>query len=109
MWCNLWVRDAPEGPAGYACYPRRRRSRQVCACLRYTCVRRPVMGTRLRLLGVALLTFVVAGLLIATGFLGRMVLEPKTAASSASAAPASADTDPAVISEIIKILGEDFV
>lgn len=66
------------------------------------------MGARMRLVGVGLLTFVVAGLLIAIGFLGRMVLEPSDSAPTIAAAEGT-ELDPATITEIIQILGTDFV
>ena len=71
--------------------------------------------TRKILFGV--LTTFIAGMLVAIGFLGRMVLEPTSVraavgGSSAAATAANAravDQDFAILNEIAKVLGEDFV
>jgi carboxyl-terminal processing protease len=62
---------------------------------------------RWRVAAIASVCVVMAVLLVAVGFLGRMVLEPSKPA--VATLPNSGDIDPDLIKEIIAILGEDFV
>ena len=64
-------------------------------------------ATRWRIAGIAAVCVLMASLLVAVGFLGRMVLEPSQTAVVTTSE--GTDLDPEVINEIIAILGEDFV
>jgi carboxyl-terminal processing protease len=64
-------------------------------------------AARWRIAGIASVCVLLAALLVAVGFLGRMVLEPQK--PTIAAVPEGTDVDPEIINEIIAILGEDFV
>lgn len=62
-----------------------------------------------RAAGLAFVSVLLATLLVAVGFLGRMVLERGAAAPAAATATVDADLDPALIRQIIDVLREDYV
>ena len=59
---------------------------------------------RLQTIGIATVVLLIAALLVAAGYLGRVVLEPRAVAPAASS-----DMDPQLIAEIISVLQQDFV
>ncbi len=65
----------------------------------------------LRVVGVATVSVVLASLLIAVGFLGRMVIERGSAPRVAASASTSSDPelDPKVIQQIIDVIAQDYV
>jgi carboxyl-terminal processing protease len=60
---------------------------------------------RLQVVGITAATVLLAVLLVAAGYLGRVVTEPHVPATTAS----TGDLDPKLITEIISILQQDFV
>ena len=59
---------------------------------------------RLQTIGIALTVVLIAAMLVAAGYLGRIVFEPRQALPAASA-----EFDPQLIAEIITVLQQDFV